>query len=158
MTVVMYVLGGVLLLAALFLIVAVLMQNSKSHKLSGTIAGGAETFFGKSKGADVNKKLNTATIVVAVIFVVLVIVMYVIQPNDDFLSLTDGNYYVDESGNIIIGGDDALVSDSVVDDSVVDDSVADDSVEDTSADAVEDTSADSVEDTTAEAADEAVSE
>ena len=45
-------LGIILILASLFLIVAVLMQSSKSHRLSGTIAGGAETFFGKKgKGA-----------------------------------------------------------------------------------------------------------
>ena len=35
--------------ASLFLIFAVLMQSGKSKKLSGTIAGGAETFFGKTK-------------------------------------------------------------------------------------------------------------
>ena len=40
--------GIVLILAAIFLVVAVLMQSGKSHNLSGTIAGGAETFFGKS--------------------------------------------------------------------------------------------------------------
>ena len=109
MTVVMYVLGAILLLAALFLIIAVLMQNSKSHKLSGTIAGGAETFFGKSKGADVNKKLNTATIIVAIIFVVLVAVMYIIQPEIDYSALGNGeNVVVDESGNVIIGGEDVI--------------------------------------------------
>ena len=73
--------GVILLIAALFLIIAVLMQNSKSHKLSGTIAGGAETFFGKTKGATIDKKLNTLTAIVAVIFVVLVAVMYIIQPD-----------------------------------------------------------------------------
>ncbi len=74
--------GIILLVAALFLIVAVLMQSGKSHNLSGSIAGGAETFFGKTKGKTIDKVLSKVTSVVAVIFVLLVIVVYVIQPND----------------------------------------------------------------------------
>ena len=73
--------GIILLVAALFLIVAVLMQSGKSHNLSGSIAGGAETFFGKTKGKTIDKVLSKVTSVVAVIFVLLVIVVYVIQPN-----------------------------------------------------------------------------
>ena len=73
--------GIILLVAALFLIVAVLMQSGKSHNLSGSIAGGAETFFGKTKGKTIDKVLSKVTTVVAVLFVLLVIVVYVIQPN-----------------------------------------------------------------------------
>jgi len=40
------------LLLALGVIVTVLMQSGKSAGLSGAIAGGAETFFGKKKGMD----------------------------------------------------------------------------------------------------------
>ena len=72
--------GIILLVAALFLIVAVLMQSGKSHNLSGSIAGGAETFFGKTKGKTIDKVLSKVTSVVAVLFVLLVIVVYVIQP------------------------------------------------------------------------------
>ena len=43
-------LGILLLVFAVFLIAAILMQHGKSHNLSGTIAVGAETFFGKTKG------------------------------------------------------------------------------------------------------------
>lgn len=39
-------------LCACALIFSVLMQSSKSAGLSGSIAGGAETFFGKKKGMD----------------------------------------------------------------------------------------------------------
>lgn len=91
---VMTVMGVVLLISALFLVIAVLMQNSKSHKLSGTIAGGAETFFGKTKGADVNKKLNVATAIVAAIFMVLVTVMYVIQP-EPVITLNNEQEYME---------------------------------------------------------------
>ncbi len=75
--------GVILIASALFLVVAVLMQHGKSHNLSGTIAGGAETFFGKSKAQTIDKKLDKITIVVAIVFVVLVIAVYAIQPETD---------------------------------------------------------------------------
>lgn len=51
--------------------------------LSGTIAGGAETFFGKSKAQTLDKKLSVVTTVVAVVFVALVLCVYVMQDVDD---------------------------------------------------------------------------
>ena len=72
-------LGILLIIVSLFLIVSVLMQSSKSHRLSGTIAGGAETFFGKTKGGSLDKKLSKLTAIAAVVFAVLVIVMYLVQ-------------------------------------------------------------------------------
>jgi len=71
--------GIILLISSVFLIIAVLMQQGKSHNLSGTIAGGAETFFGKSKGKTIDKALSKLTTVVAVVFLCLVIFVYVIQ-------------------------------------------------------------------------------
>lgn len=73
----------ILLVAALFLVVAVLMQSGKAHNLSGTIAGGADTFFGKTKGKTIDKMLSKVTTVVAILFVLLVIVVYVIQPESN---------------------------------------------------------------------------
>ena len=53
------VLGILLILASVFLIVAVLMQGGKSNnRLSGAIAGGAETFFGKSKAEETAAKFG----------------------------------------------------------------------------------------------------
>lgn len=69
--------GIVLLVMAVFLIVAVLMQSGKDKKLSGTIAGGAETFFGKASSDKWDKKLSVLTTVVAIIFVLVVIAMYI---------------------------------------------------------------------------------
>ena len=83
------VLGILLLVAALFLIVAVLMQSGKAKNLSGSIAGGAETFFGKSKGSTIDKKLSTLTTIVAIVFVVLVIVVFVIQDDNDLAAIYD---------------------------------------------------------------------
>lgn len=79
MTTAQLVIGIILLVFAVFLIVAVLMQQGKAHNLSGTIAGGAETFFGKSKAQTLNKKLSVLTTVVAIIFVLLVGTVYVMQ-------------------------------------------------------------------------------
>jgi preprotein translocase subunit SecG len=70
--------GVILLVLALALVVLVLFQSGKDKRLSGTIAGGAETFFGKTKGTDVSKTLSTVTAIVAAVFAVLVLVMYLV--------------------------------------------------------------------------------
>ena len=77
-----YILGICLIVMAIFLTIAVLMQNGKSHNLSGTIAGGAETFFGKSKGRTIDALLSKITTVVSVIFVLVVLVVYIFVGND----------------------------------------------------------------------------
>ena len=79
MTVVEWIFGGILLFFAVFLVVAVLLQHGKTHYLSGTIAGGAETFFGKEKGRTIDKLLSTVTSIVSVIFVIAVVILYVLQ-------------------------------------------------------------------------------
>lgn len=70
-------LGISLLVMAVFLIVAVLLQTGKDKSLSGSIGGGAETFFSKSKSSTWDKVLSRATLVVSVLFVILVIVTYI---------------------------------------------------------------------------------
>ena len=97
MTTLELVLGIILLIGALFLVVAVLMQHGKSKNLSGTIAGGAETFFGKTKGRAIDKVLSRVTSVVAIVFVVLVVVIYAIE---------SPNYTPNTNVNIGLGGDD----------------------------------------------------
>lgn len=70
------ILGIILLVVAVALTVLVLFQSGKDKRLSGTIAGAGETFFGKNKSADSDKKLTIATIVASVVFVVVVLAMY----------------------------------------------------------------------------------
>lgn len=70
-------LGIILLVMALFLVVAVLLQSGKD-KNSGVITGGAETFFGKSNVTTADKILNRLTIAVSIIFTLVVIVMYIV--------------------------------------------------------------------------------
>jgi preprotein translocase subunit SecG len=66
------------IIIALSIIIIVLMQSGKSAGLSGTIAGGAETFFGKNKGRTIDAMLNKYTTFAAIAFLVTSIVLYFI--------------------------------------------------------------------------------
>ena len=76
-----YVLLAVLLLSAIFIIVAVLFQKSADEGLSGTIAGGSETFYGKDKSKHTDRLWFKWTLVASLVFAVAVIVAYVVQPD-----------------------------------------------------------------------------
>ncbi len=78
MQIVEIVFGIVLLLMAIFLVAAILMQSGKDKRLSGTIAGGAETFFGKTKGTSKDKILSKLTIVAAILVVLIVIALMIV--------------------------------------------------------------------------------
>ena len=75
---VVFALSIVLILLSIGLVVAVLMQSSKDHRLSGAIAGGADTFFGKTKGNTMDKLFSKLTIIGSIVFVVVVIALYVL--------------------------------------------------------------------------------
>lgn len=81
MLVLQYVLCVVLLVAALFIVVAVALQRSNEDGLSGAIAGGSETYYGKDKSSHTDRTLYKWTIISAVVFLVAVFVVYVIQPD-----------------------------------------------------------------------------
>ena len=81
MDIAMLVIGIILLVFAVFLIVAVLMQQGKAHNLSGTIAGGAETFYGKDKSGGADRALYRWTLIAAIVFAVAVLAVFVIQPD-----------------------------------------------------------------------------
>ncbi len=63
--------GVVLILLSISLVVLVLLQEGNSKGLSGAIAGGADTFFGKNKGRTIEAKLVKLTKVIGVAFFVL---------------------------------------------------------------------------------------
>ena len=65
---------------AVILTVIVLMQHGKQQGLSGAIAGGAETFFGKNKGRTVDAMLKKFTAVVAILFIVSSVVLVLLTP------------------------------------------------------------------------------
>lgn len=71
MSALQYVFGAVLIILAIFLIIVVLLQESRSAGLSGAISGGADTFFGKSKGRTMEQKLVKLTKISAILFFIL---------------------------------------------------------------------------------------
>lgn len=79
--VVEYILLAVLLACAVFLVVAVTMQKSSDEGLSGTIAGGSETYYGKDKSVQTGRTLRKWTIIVGIVFAIAVAVVYIIQPD-----------------------------------------------------------------------------
>ena len=71
MSALQYVLGAVLIILAIFLIIVVLLQESRSAGLSVAISGGADTFFGKIKGRTMEQKLVKLTKISAIAFFIL---------------------------------------------------------------------------------------
>ncbi len=69
--------GSILLACALFLIVAVLLQDSQKG-LSGAIAGGSDTYYGKNKGKSKQKKLSKLTAIASIVFVVIALATFVV--------------------------------------------------------------------------------
>ena len=75
--------GVILIIAAVFLVVAVLLQSSKEKGMSSALGGASsDTYYGKNKGNSRDYILNKLTIVVAIIFAILVIVSFVFQKED----------------------------------------------------------------------------
>lgn len=79
MNVVRIILSIILGLDCLALVVLVLMQQGKSSGLSGAIAGGAETFFGKKKAASYEGKMELLTKIMGTVFMVLAVVLVILQ-------------------------------------------------------------------------------
>ena len=61
---------GIQIILSLVLVVVVLLQNGNQRGLSGSIAGGAETFFGKNKGRTLDAKMKKWTAVVAALYLI----------------------------------------------------------------------------------------
>lgn len=91
MNVLDYVLGGILLLAAVFLIVAVLMQQGKSKGIGAVSGGSSDSFYGKTKGKSWDKTLSKLTTIVGIIFVVVVLLVYIIQDDADYDKFYEDN-------------------------------------------------------------------
>lgn len=108
---------------SLVLIAVVLMQHGKQQGLSGAIAGGAETFFGKNKGRTIDAALKKVTAVISLLFIVssIVLATYSISTNKTSVEEADGaaqqqaqveasldkdGNLVDAEGNIIMTAED----------------------------------------------------
>ncbi len=66
------------IIASLVLILVVLLQSGKSAGISGSIAGGAETFFGKNKGRTIDALLEKWTAAFAILFLLTSIALSLI--------------------------------------------------------------------------------
>lgn len=66
------------ILFAISIIVIVLLQSGKSAGLSGAIAGGAETFFGKNKGRTIDALLSKYTSFAAIAFLITSLVLFLV--------------------------------------------------------------------------------
>ncbi len=63
------------ILISLGIIGTVLLQHGKTQGLSGNIAGGAETFFGKNKGRTIEGKLSKLTVGFSIAFVIMTVLL-----------------------------------------------------------------------------------
>ena len=97
------------ILIAFGLMVTVLFQSGKSQGLSGSIAGGAETFFGKNKGKTMDGVLAKITVVLAILFVITSVSLSLIAKKMD--SNVAGEENVTEAPELIID-EDAVVEET----------------------------------------------
>ncbi len=74
MTTPQLVLSIVTIVASIFLIVVVLLQNGAAQGI-GAVSGGAETFFGSGKASASDKVFARLTSIIGVVFVVAVLVL-----------------------------------------------------------------------------------
>lgn len=72
------ILGIVLALISLGLIIAVLLQPGKDKRLSGAIAGGADTFMAKGKAGKLDQILGKVTVAMCIVLFVVILVLYCI--------------------------------------------------------------------------------
>ena len=63
------------ILICIAIIVIVLLQSGRSAGISGAIAGGAETFFGKNKGRTIDAILSKYTKFALVVFILTSIIL-----------------------------------------------------------------------------------
>ena len=111
---------------SIILVAIVLMQHGKQQGLSGAIAGGAETFFGKNKGRTVDAMLKKFTSVVAALFIISSVALAFVSVSEykanqkaaqeavqssqegqqTSASLDENGNLVDDKGNILMTAED----------------------------------------------------
>ncbi|MFZ7130834.1 MAG: preprotein translocase subunit SecG [Eubacteriales bacterium] len=73
------VLIALIVISSIVLIASILLQTGKSAGLSGSIAGGAESLFGKKKARGYEAVLEKATTISAVIFMLATFINSIIK-------------------------------------------------------------------------------
>ena len=79
MEIVLLIIEIILVIFSIFLIGVVLLQSGKKAGMSGSVAGGAETFFGKKKARGYEHRMNLLTTVAAIGFMVLSVILLILQ-------------------------------------------------------------------------------
>ena len=69
----------VLAIASIVLIAAILFQSGNSAGLSGSIAGGAEQLLGKKKSKGYDAILSKVTVIGAIVFIVISLVLVMME-------------------------------------------------------------------------------
>lgn len=87
-----YILLALLLIAAVFIVTVVTIQKTSDEGLSGTISGGSDTYYGRDKAKQSGKLLNKWTLIVAAVFVLVVVVVYVMQPDYTTMIAAPGDW------------------------------------------------------------------
>ena len=73
-----YVFGAILIILSIIIIAVVLLQEGRSQNLSGAIAGGADTFLGKTKSRTIEAKLEKITKWLIGVFFVIVLAAFLV--------------------------------------------------------------------------------
>ncbi len=73
-----FLIGGILIVASFFIVILVMLQESRQAGLSGAIAGGSDSFFEKNKGRSKEARLAFLTKILAVVFFVTTLVAVVL--------------------------------------------------------------------------------
>ncbi len=133
-----------LIVACVFIVIVVLMQDTKQN-MSQAISGGADNFYQKNSGRSKDAKLNRTTVVATVVFFVLALVVNIINvhSNKEEEDTSSGIVAEDTSSDTSADADDGAIevaTSEAADDSTASDTSSDSSAADTGSSAA-DTSA-----------------
>jgi preprotein translocase subunit SecG len=73
-----FLIGGILIVASIFIVLFVMLQESRKAGLSGAIAGGSDSFYEKNKGRSKEARLAFLTKIFAVVFFVVTLVAVIL--------------------------------------------------------------------------------
>ncbi|MBQ1284451.1 MAG: preprotein translocase subunit SecG [Acutalibacteraceae bacterium] len=78
MTIFEIIVGSIILVLALVIIAAILLQEGRRAGINGAISGGADTFLSKNKARSVDAFLSRWTKVIAIVFMLFVVLAFVL--------------------------------------------------------------------------------
>ena len=70
--------GSLIIILAIVIIAAILLQEGRRAGINGAISGGADTFLSKNKARSVDAFLARWTKVIAIAFMILVLIAFVL--------------------------------------------------------------------------------